>query len=359
MIRQRVLNIKVQGMMRMNTDSEWKEEEGIRFQVRENRTALVCGVLAVLFAVFILVMRLLHPSGRGGGVLLYVPLLCMLAGGAACWVLYFNRKLIVEEMNICYVNFFGKRKQFKLDEIGFCKIGVGGNRSGLVMYDLLGEKLCKLEIDMRGIAEFYQYLEDNRIEVEWKKERMDRQFAFLIDALHKETAICEEEICRCTEKFYEEAVQIFREWEEHNRRFDVQWEIGFAQYLAEDLERKCHLRERTSSVKEPMETIPDYYQCFLEAYLKQEDEYVVDSHGEEVHIVLPYLGKSRSYQIGEGMRIRKTDEQSMTEWLNMRLEVLTGELPRHRYHTEAFTLGHELCTVAGVASRHADKLSEG
>lgn len=340
----------------MNTDKEWEEEEeGIRFQVRENRTALVCGVLAVLFAAFILVMRLLHPSVRGGGVLLYVPLLFMLAGGAACWVLYFNRKLIVEEINICYVNFFGKRKQFTLDEIGFCKIGMGGNRSSLVLFDLLGNKLCKLDFDMRGIAEFYQYLEDNRIEVEWRKERMDGQMSFMIDVLRKETAICEEEIGRCTEKFYEAAVQIFREWEECNRRFDVHWEIGFAQYLADDLEQKCRLRERTSSVKEPVETIPDFYQCVLEAYLKQGDEYVVDRHGEEVHIALPYLVRSRSYQIGEKMRIRKSDEQSMTEWLKMRLEVLAVELPKHRYHTESFTLKHELRAVAGVTSRHTDK----
>ena len=44
----------------MSTDTEI--EEGIRFQVRENRSALLCGVLAVAFAIFILIMRLLHPS---------------------------------------------------------------------------------------------------------------------------------------------------------------------------------------------------------------------------------------------------------------------------------------------------------
>lgn len=330
----------------MNTDKT--REERIGFQVRENRTALVCGVFAVLFALFILVMRLLRPSARGGGALLYIPLFCMLAFGAVCLVLYCNMKLSVDEMNICYVNLLGKTEEFTLDEIGFCKIGVGGNRNALVLYDLRGDKLCKLDFDMRGMAEFYQYLLDNRIKVEWARERMDRRTSFMIHALQRETAVCEEEIARCSEQFYAEAEQIFREWEKNHKRFGVHWEIGFAQYAAEDLERKCRLRERTSSVEMPLKALPDSYQCFLEAYLKQEDEYVVDSHGGEVYVALPYLVRSRSYQVGEGTRIRRTDEQSLKDWLALRLEALSAELPRKRYHTEAFTLGHELCGAAGV-----------
>lgn len=329
----------------MNTDME--REDGIRFQVRENRTALVCGVLAVGFALFIFMMCLLHPSGRGGGVLLYLPLLCMMVGGAACWVLYFNKKVIVEEMKICYVNFVGKKKEFTLDEIGFCKIGVGGNRNALALYDLLGKKLCKLDFDMHGMAEFYQYLVDNRIKVEWERERTGSQAAYMIDAIQKETAVCEEEIRKCSEAFYEEIEKIFREWEKRNKRFDVRWEIGFAEYAAEDLEKKCFNRDRTSAVGANAETIPRSYECLLEAYLKRGEEYVVNSRGEEVSIILPYLVRSRSYQIGEGMRIRKTDEQSMEDWLEVRLEALAKELPKRRYHTEAFTLQHELRVVAG------------
>ena len=331
----------------MSSDTEI--EEGIRFQVRENRTALLCGALSVAFAIFILIMRLLHPSDRGGGALLYLPLLCMLIFGVGCFVLYCNRKLIVEEMKLCYVNLIGKRKDFTLDEIGFCKIGVGGNRNAVVLYDLRGDKLCKLDFDMYGIAQLYQYLVDNRIEVEWAKERPSSETAYLLEAIRKETSVCGEEIRKCSEEFYENAESVFREWEKNNSRYEVHWEIGYAQYLAEDLEGKCRFRERVSSVKEPLEVIPDSYECLLEAYLKQGDEYVVDRHGEEVNIVLPYLSNSKSYQVGERLRIRKADEQGMTDWLEIRLEALAVELPKHKYHTEAFTLRHKLSTTAGLA----------
>lgn len=325
-----------------------REDENIRFQVRENKTALLCGALAIAFALFIFIMRLLHPSDRGGGALLYLPLFCMLLFGVACGVMYFNRKLIVEEMNLCYVNFFGKRKSFTLDEIGFCKIGIGGNQNALVLYDLCGDKLCKLEFGMRGLEQFHQYLVDNRIKVEWAKERLNSQTAHLIDAICRETAICGEEIRRCSEDFYEKVLPVFREWERHNTCYDLHWEIGYAQYLAEDLEGKRHFRDRTSSISEPLYAIPDSYMCLLEAYLKQGDEYVVNRHGREVNIILSYLSNSKSYQIGERLRIRRTDEQSMTDWLEIRLEALSEELPKHRYHTETFTLQHKLSPAAGL-----------
>lgn len=324
------------------------EEEKINFQVRENKTALLCGALAVFFSLFIWIMRLLHPAARGGGALFYLPLACMLLFGAACFVLYCNRKLIVEEMQICYVNLFGRRKCFALDEIGFCKIGMGGNNNAFLIYDLRGEKLCKLDFDMCGVAQFHQYLVDNRVRVEWARERLHGQTAHLIDAICRETAVCGEEIRKCSEVFYEKILPVFREWEKDNDRYDLHWEIGFAQYLAQDLEGKRHFRDRRSSLQEPLERIPDTYECLLEAYLKQGDEYVVDRRGEEVHIVLPYLAESRSYQVGEGRRIRRADEQSMTDWLGMRLEVLSAELPRHKYHTEAFDLQHKLGRTAGL-----------
>ena len=81
-----------------------KRDDGIKFQVRENKTALACGALAIGLSLLIPAMRLLHPSGRGGGVFLYLPLFCMMVGGVACFMLYLNRKLIVDEKNICYVN---------------------------------------------------------------------------------------------------------------------------------------------------------------------------------------------------------------------------------------------------------------
>ena len=342
----------------MNTDLEWKD--GIKFQVRENRTALVCSVVAVGFVALIVTMRFIHPSEEGGGALLYLPLFCMLAGGVACFLLYFHRKLIVNDANICYVNWIGKTRKFQLNEIGFGKMGAGASMNQVVLYDLNGKKLCKLDFEMQGIAEFYQYLADNGIEIEWVKKRVNHSQSFmsLVNVIQKETAVSEEEIRKCSESFYGEVERIFRDWENQNQKFHAEWEIGFAEYTAQDFERKCRLIERTSSVPNPLENIPESYECILEAYLKRDGEYVVSNRGEEVKIILPYLAKTKSYRIGEKTRIRKADEQNMEEWLEGQLETLTKELPKRRFHTEALVLGHKLHTTAGIIVKTPEKISE-
>lgn len=335
----------------MSTYLEWKD--GIKFQVRENRTALVCGVVAIGFAFFILAMWILHPSGRGGGALLYLPLLCMLLGGGACFLLYYHRKLIVDEMNICYVNWVGKTKQFTLDDIGYCKVGAGGDMNRVALYDLNGIKLCKLEIGMQGLAEFYQYLLDNGVRIEWTKSKAQQSSAFMtmIDTLGKETVVCEEEIRKCSERFYEEAAQIFHDWEKRNKQFEAVWEFGFAEYTAGDLERKCPLHMYPSSVDEHLEHLPESYECVLEAYLKKGDEYVMTNRGKTVSTMFPFLSKTKSYQIGEKTRIRKTDEESLKEWLMWQLEAFDKELPKHRYHTEMLALGHILRSSVGITEK--------
>ena len=80
----------------------------------------------------------------------------------------------------------------------------------------------------------------------------------------------------------------------------------------------------------------------LEAYLKKDNEYVIDRKGNMVAVQIPYLVKSKSYQIGEGERIRKTKESFLTDWLKQYLSQLTEILPRQKYHTEAISLPYEL-----------------
>ena len=342
----------------MSAYLEW--EDGIKFQVRENKAALVCGAADLGIALYIFVMRLLYPSERGGGALLYLPLFCMLLGAVACFMIYINRKLIVEEMDICYVNWIGKKKQFTLDEIGYCQIGKNSDINQVVVYNLSGHKLCKLDTGMHGLPEFYQYLFDNGVQVNRMKSKAEQSSTFLkiIDAFDKETAICEEEIRKCSENLYEEIKLIIYDWERRNSHFKAVWEFGFAEYTAEDLEAKCPLHRYHSSVNEAMEHIPDSYECVLELYLKKDDEYVVNKRGETVSIMFPYLSKTKSYRIEEGTRIRKMDEESLQEWLRWKLDSFSRELPKHKVHTEALVLGHKLRATAGIIGAtlpHADQ----
>ena len=322
--------------------------EKVKFQVRESRTALVVGAASVVFAVFIFVMYLLYPKKEGGGLPLYLPLLFMLVSGAVLCVVYRNKRVTVEEMNICYVNLSGKKRQFTLDEIGFCKIEMGGGKTTLSLYDLRGDKLCKLDFGMAGMGEFLQYLVDNRVETEWNREHMLRRETIIPELILNETAVCEEEISKCTEAFYGEAERVFRDWEKRNRKFEAEWEVGFAEYLTEDLEQPGKAWERTSSLDYNLEEIPENYECVLEAYLKRKGEYVVDRRGSEISIQIPYLVRCRSYQIGEGTRIRKSDDRIITEGIGNYLEMLAKELPKHKYRTEALTLQHRLKKSAGI-----------
>ncbi len=341
----------------MDTEQKGKEnkiahdiesEEQIRFQVRENRTALVCGVLAVVLAVFVLVMRITHPAAGGGGILLYLPLAGMLAGGAVCFMLYFNRQLTVDGRNICYVNIMRKEKHFILDDISYCKVGTRRSAYQLAVYDLNGKVLCKLDFEAFNLAGFYQYLVDNRVAIEQEPLNRKSSFMAMINAIEKETAVREEDIRKAADLLYGEAEQIFAGWEKSNHRLGATWEFGFAEYTARDLETKKRLHEYTSSVSHPMNSLPESYECLLEAYLKYDGKYVVSKRGKEVAVILPCFSRTRSYQIGEKTRIRKTDEQLLKEWLMTQLESVGRELPGHRYHTEAFTIAHPLTKTAGI-----------
>lgn len=323
----------------------------IKIQVRESRIALAAGGASIVFAFFILLMYLLHPKKDGGGLFLYVPLLLMLASGAAFCMIYHNRKVLVEEMDICYVNLLGKRKQFTLDGIGFCKIDMGGGKAVLLLYDLLGERLCKLDFGMSGMGEFLQYLVDNGVSAEYNREWKGQREMMIPELILHETAVCEEEISKCADDFYQEVEQIFREWEKRNRKFAVEWEVGFAQYREGDLEEKGHAWERVSSLDGGMQAIPEDYTCVLEAYLKKDGEYIVNRKGEELAVQIPYLVRCRSYQIGEQTRIRKSDEKVIREGIERYLEVLAKELPRHRYRTEAYVLRHKLGKDAGIKAK--------
>ncbi len=332
---------------------EWSD--GIKFQVRENAAAFICGCIAIILSVIILILWIFCPSSRGGGALMFVPLFCMAAFGVLCLVIFYKRRLIVEDMNLCYVNFFGKRKEFTLDDIGYCKIGGRGAYNHVVLYNLLGEKLCKLDFEMRDIVELHQYLVDNQVRVEWGAVKLDGEAMMLLDAIHREGSVCEEEISKCAERFFDEVEPLFREWEKRNQQFHVSWELGFVQYSLEDLTHKCKFRERVSSLGSNLQEIPVSYACVLEAYLKCGEEYIVDRKGEDISVIIPYMVRSKSYRIGEGTRIRKVDEKNTVNWLALHLEMLSREMPRHKYHTEAFTVRHCLSRKAGLVQEQSSE----
>lgn len=340
-----------------------EQENQIRFQVRENNMALFAGVFAVGAAIAVLVLRLLYPSAEDiskdygaiaakmPSIFFYLTLLLMAAAGTFCCVKFFLRGLSVDDMNICYVNSIKKRKDFNLDGIGYCKISFLGRGSGknfIAVYDLVGEELCKLDFAMKGTTKLLEYLWDNQVKIEYTEKT--RQYLTGLGYTWNDTGICQEQIAGCADTFYEAAKEVVREWEKKNNKFGVCWEFGLAEYAKKDLQQEKKLWKCKSSVRHTAgkEALPEDYICVLEGYLKKGGEYVIDKHGEAVAFFVSYIERSKSYQVGEDLKLRKRDEGFLIEDLRSRLEWLAWKLPREKYHTENFALQHDLKMTAGV-----------
>ncbi len=331
-----------------------EQENQIRFQVRENNMALFAGVFAIGAAIAVLVLRLLYPSAEDIKMrsILFYPVLLLMAGtGTFCCVKFFLRGLSVEEMNLYYVNSMKKRKDFNLDGIGYCKISFLGRGSGknfIALYDLVGDELCKLDFSMRGTAELLEYLRDNQVKIEYTEKT--RQYLSGLGYSWNDTDICQEQIAGCADMFYEAAKEVVQAWEKKNNKFGVCWEFGLAEFAEKDLRQEKNLWECKSSVQRAAgeEALPEDYVCVLEGFLKKGGEYVIDKHGEAVAFFVSYIERSKSYQVGEGLKLRKRDEGFLLEELRSRLEWFTWKLPREKYHTENLTLQHDLKMTAGV-----------
>lgn len=325
-----------------------QSEYHIRFQVKERWIVLGSGVVTTLFTLFILIMGLQYPSVGGNRVIFFSVVFLLLVVDLCCCVKGILHCLSVNEMHMNYVNWFGKNRFFTLDDIGYCKLEINKNWDNIVVYDLLGNKLCKLEFDMKGSGEFLQYLIDNQVRIEWKADHPLPPKMLSVEIALREKAICEEEIAGCADTLYDKVRELLQEWEKQNKVLGAYWEFGFAEFLQSDLEGKEELWNRTSSIPEEMAELPEDYACILEAYLKKDNEYVMDRKNKATCILIPYVVRSASYQIGERLRLRKTNEDVIVDWMKGDLDLLADILPRCKYHTEGSVLRHELHETAGI-----------
>lgn len=346
----------------------------IKFQVKENKMALAAGAIAIAASVGVLVLRLLHPSEQGGGALLYLPLVLMAAAGVYCCMSYFCRRLTIDNINLTYVNSMGRKKVFTLDGIGYCEIAFFGGGNSVKLYDLTGDRICKLDFNMENVPELLLYFTDNQVKIECTE--LTRQKLSEWGFSWKEGEISKEQIGRRAEEFYAEAKGVFEAWERQCRKFDAHWEFGLVEYASADLEQGKESRACESSVQRQemqqktecfvggreglpkhgtlpqaegwADGFPKDYACVLEGYLKKDDEYVINRKGEAVSVFIPYIQRTRSYQIGEELRFRKVmDEGRLKTELENHLALLAKALPRHKYHTEKLELAHELRAGAG------------
>lgn len=321
----------------------------IKIEVNEGKLPWVVGIGAILAGILFGILTAVYPNDSGivRGVSYLVVVLIICIGIGMCFSGW-HRKMTVEDRMLCYTNRLGKQKTFSLDEIGYCKAALEdkGGRDYLKIYDLRGEKLCKLEFSMKDSALFLQYLLDNQVNIECSEKSDD----FLKSMIHTET-ICIEEIPDKVNACYERAREIVWEWTQKHKELGVDWKMGIAAYLEKELSEEKQLWEQKGCVetlfpksgqKQKLRDgrLPEGGLIVIEGYLQKDEGFVFDKKNRAVMFYVPVLGVSKSMQAGEEQKIRLFGEAfSELAW---QLEWLSHMLPRNRYHTAQISINHEL-----------------
>lgn len=321
----------------------------IKILVRERKSTAVIGIGTILFGFLVgAALLLFGKADRSPGQMLpdYFVVFCMILSGVFLCMSY-RRGLLVEDMQLCYRNWLGRKKSFTLDDIGYCR-----QRASLVLYDLNGDKLCKLEFGMTQAVDFLQYLMDNGVEIESNKR--DKK---MLDALFGMQTIDNTQVVKELEHFAETVREHKQEWEIKADRLGASFRIGFACYLESEIKEDRQLPEQTSSVDEWLhdedgisagflkqfrdrDKLPEGFLLALEGYLLKDGEYVVNRKEQAVCIVVPVVHVIKSFQIGQKTKTVLYGE-GLDEWKNQ-IEDLLESLPKHRYHTAEIALRHKL-----------------
>lgn len=307
-------------------------------EVREGRMGAVIGCAAILMGILLLILYISHPAEAVFAELVccLVSLLMAAAGTILCMNAR-NRKLVAAGMDLCYVNWMGKKKYFSLDEIGYCKteLTVDGSKDFLKIYDLLGEKLCKLDYQMKDTFILLQFLKDNQVRIESSEKSME-SLHFILETEN----LSEDKIGEYADKACQRAKELAEEWSRQNKKLGTQWKIGIAAYQEEECMSDKQVWEQKGYEISSFQNLPEGLVFVLEGYLMKDGEFVLNRKNAAVGFYIPVIRITKSYQIGEERKVRYY--QKSFAQLKEQLAMLSYFLPRNKYHTEVLNLQHEL-----------------
>ena len=323
----------------------------IRIEVKEGKLPWIIGIATVLGGIGLFFVPYAYYDESLAIVLsAYVVVFLIICSGIGLCVNAANRRLTVEERQICYVNPFGRKKHFSLDDIGYCRTALenGENRDYLTLYDLLGKKLCKLDYSMKNTLDFLQYLVDNGVKIECS-ERSDRYLKSIVRARF----ICAEEVPESVRRISEAAESEIAEWLKKNAKFGAAWKMGVAVYLEKELDEKRSLWEQKGYSGNPPLTwesgghrrltgLPEGFLIAIEGYLHKEGQFVLDKKERTVNFCIPVIRVVNSMQTEEKRKIRFFEDT--IDELAEQLAFFDEMLPKNRYHTGDILLQHELYT---------------
>lgn len=312
----------------------------IKIEVKEGKAQWINGIGVILCGIAYGVIVTIVPTKSTKGEIIYYLLVYLTAAVfilAGVWLCIDakNRKLVVEDTALCYTNCFGKRRKFALNDIAYCRTALekGGNRNYLKLYDAENNKLCKLEYNMCDSAMFLQYLIDNQVKIECS-EKSD----YMLKSMLSTEAISKEAIADTVNSVYKEIKTLIGEWTERNKNFGVEWKLGLAAYINNEIEDKKQLWEQKGCAMQ--ENLSEGYIIVMECYLLKNGEFVINKWGRAICLFASMICVTKSLKVGENLKI-STYKNAVSE-LSYGLEELARELPRNRYHTETLVIQHEL-----------------
>lgn len=316
----------------------------IKIEVKEGKLPWIVGSGTIIFGILLGAAVMLKQDSTGRALAIgYLVIVLIIASGIWLCLDGRNRKLVVEDMTLSYSNWLGRKRIFSVDGIGYCKTALERNKDYLKIYDLQGEKICKIEYNMKNSEIFLQYLLDNCVKIECTKN----SDLLLRSMLNTET-ICPEQIPEKVNAAYGEVKAMIAEWTKNNKKLGASWKIGIAEYPEHENPENATLENKALDEKECWEQ--KEYLAAIEGYLQKDGKYVMDKKNKAVMFSQPIVFVSESMQYGgvsgegslskDGLKIRFLG--SALEELSVYLETMAEILPVNRYHTEEILPAHEL-----------------
>lgn len=346
----------------------------IKIEVKESRLPWLIGIGTILTGVIVAALSIVYAKDSAyvrnfyadgadypvkmpfsDAITVLAVLLIILAGAALCLCAR-NRGIMVQGESLCYKNCCGRTKDFSLSEVGYCRAALenGGSRDYLILYDVSGAKLCKLELGMRNADVFLQYLLDNEIKVECS-QKSDLYLKWMVNT----RPVNPKEAALAVNEAYERMEELIAEWVKKNKDFGAEWKFGIACYMEDKFVQGKQLWEQEASpaVKALWEdkpdglsagfggegvpmNLPEGFFIVMEGYLQKDGRFVIDKKNQAVSISAKLMQVSKSFRAGEALKIYFYNDA--VEYISNQLSYYEEILPKRRYHTELLTLKHEL-----------------
>ncbi|MBD5520251.1 MAG: hypothetical protein HDR03_03370 [Lachnospiraceae bacterium] len=317
----------------------------IKIEVKEGKLPWFIGGGTIAAGVIIGILLVVYAKDPRYIKNSFLFVLAIIFAGAMMCLCAKNRGITVQDEQLCYKNCFGRKKTFALSDIGYCSVALesGSSRDYLILYDILGNKLCKLEFNMKNTDIFLRYLVDNEIKIDCSK-KSDMFLKWIVNT----RPIASGEVKTVLKEVCDKADRLIAEWIKRNENFGAQWKFGLAFYMEDKFGQDKPLWEQEGAPKVTAEVLlenradklPEGLFIVIEGYLQKEGKFVIDRKDRAVFVAAELMHVAKSMNMEEELKIYFCGDA--LEHISEQLLYYEKVLPKRRYHTGELEFGHEL-----------------